>query len=81
MRMNFASSFLAGRKSEWLRMEARFFAAFRHAESRFKHDSNRSQIMLPYWIELSPADLIQGTAVLTLILVFLVSNLFAPAGR
>ncbi len=37
--------------------------------------------MLPYWIELSPADLIQGTAVLTLILVFLVSNQFAPAGR
>lgn len=37
--------------------------------------------MLPYWIELSPADLIQGIAVLTLILVFLVSNLFAPAGR
>ena len=37
--------------------------------------------MLPFWIELSPADLIQGTAVLTLALTFLVSNLFAPAGR
>lgn len=37
--------------------------------------------MLPYWIELSPADLIQGTAVLTLILAFLLSNLFVAAGR
>lgn len=37
--------------------------------------------MLPYWIELSPADLIQGTAVLTLFLVFLMGNLIAPAGR
>ena len=37
--------------------------------------------MLPYWIELSPADLIQGTAVLTLILAILVGNLFVPAGR
>ena len=37
--------------------------------------------MLPYWIELSSADLIQGTTALTLALVFLVSTLFAPAGR
>jgi hypothetical protein len=37
--------------------------------------------MLPYWIELSPADLIQGTAVLALALAFLVSTLFAPTGR
>ena len=37
--------------------------------------------MLPYWIELSPADLIQGTAVLTLAVAFLVGSLFAPAGR
>jgi hypothetical protein len=37
--------------------------------------------MLPYWIELSPADLIQGTAVLALALTFLVSSLFAPTGR
>jgi len=37
--------------------------------------------MLPYWIELAPSDLIQGTAVLTLALAFLVSTLFAPAGR
>jgi len=37
--------------------------------------------MLPYWIELSPADFIQSTAVLTLVLAFLVTNLFAPAGR
>ena len=36
--------------------------------------------MLPYWIELSPADLSQGTAMLTLILAFLLGNLFAPAG-
>lgn len=37
--------------------------------------------MLPCWIELSAADLIQGTAALTLALAFLVSTLFAPAGR
>lgn len=37
--------------------------------------------MLPYWIELSPADLIQGTAVLALALAFLVSNLLSPAGH
>lgn len=37
--------------------------------------------MLPYWIELSPTDLILGTAVLTLVLAFLVGNLFVPAGR
>ncbi len=37
--------------------------------------------MLPYWIELSPADLIQGTAVLALGLAFLVCSLFVPAGR
>jgi hypothetical protein len=37
--------------------------------------------MLPFWIELSPADLIQGTAVLTLVLAFLVGNLIVPAGR
>ena len=45
------------------------------------HKSHRSQFMLPYWIELSPADLIQGTVVLTLVLAFLVGNLFVPAGR
>ena len=37
--------------------------------------------MLPYWIELSPADLLQGTVVLTLVLAFLVGNLFVPASR
>ena len=37
--------------------------------------------MLPYWIELSPIDLIQGTAVLTLVLAFLAGKLFVPAGR
>jgi len=37
--------------------------------------------MLPYWIELSPADLIQGAAVLTLALSLLLCSLFAPAGR
>ncbi len=37
--------------------------------------------MLPYWIELSPADLIQGTAVLALAFAFIIGNLFAPTGR
>ena len=37
--------------------------------------------MLPYWIELSPADLIQGTAIVTLALGILLCSLFAPAGR
>jgi len=37
--------------------------------------------MLPFWIELSPTDLIQGTVVLTLVLAFLVGNLFVPTGR
>lgn len=37
--------------------------------------------MLPYWIELSPADLIQGAAAVTLALTFLIFNLLAPAGR
>jgi hypothetical protein len=37
--------------------------------------------MLPYWIELSPADLIQGTAVLALGLAILAGKLFVPAGR
>ncbi len=37
--------------------------------------------MLPYWIELSPADLIQGAALLTLVLSFLVGSLSIPAGR
>jgi hypothetical protein len=37
--------------------------------------------MLPYWIELSPADLIQGTAILAFALAILINTLFAPAGR
>ena len=37
--------------------------------------------MIPYWIELSPADLIQGTAVLTLVFSFLLFNFFSTAGR
>ncbi len=37
--------------------------------------------MLPYWIELSPADLMQGTAVLALAFALLVCNLFAPVGH
>ena len=37
--------------------------------------------MLPYWIELNPADLIQGTAVLTLMLSLLVFNVITSASR
>ena len=37
--------------------------------------------MLPYWIELNPADLIQGTAVLTLAVSILLFNFFSSAGR
>jgi hypothetical protein len=37
--------------------------------------------MLPYWIELTPADLIQGTAVLSLALAFLIFNVFTATGR
>ena len=37
--------------------------------------------MLPYWIELNPSDLIQGTAVLTLAVTFFLFKLVSSAGR
>lgn len=37
--------------------------------------------MLPYWIELSPADLILGTAMMTLVLAIFAGNLLVRAGR
>lgn len=37
--------------------------------------------MIPFWIELNPADLIQGTVVLMLAVSFLLFNLLAAAGR
>lgn len=37
--------------------------------------------MLPYWIELNPSDLIQGTVVLSLAFAFLLFNVFASTGR
>ena len=43
--------------------------------------SPRRFTMIPFWIELNPSDLIQGTAVLTLALSFLIFNFFASAGR
>lgn len=76
--MNFASSFHScTRKFKVLSLTAVPAAAL----DTENHSSHRSQFMLPYWIELSPADLIQGTAVLTLVLAFLVGNLSVRAGR
>ena len=37
--------------------------------------------MLPYWIELTPEDLVQGVAILAMAAAFLVINLFSAAGR
>jgi hypothetical protein len=37
--------------------------------------------MLPFWMELSPQDLIQGTVVLAMAVMFFLSRLIAPAGR
>jgi hypothetical protein len=37
--------------------------------------------MLPYWIELDAADLIQGTAVLAMAFAFFLFSLLSPAGR
>lgn len=41
----------------------------------------RTLLMLPYWIELKPEDLIHGTAVLAMALTFLIFSLFSSAGR
>lgn len=37
--------------------------------------------MLPYWIELDAADLIQGTAVLSMAAAFFLFSLFSPTSR
>jgi len=37
--------------------------------------------MLPFWMELNPQDLIQGTMILAVAIMFFVLQLAAPAGR
>ena len=37
--------------------------------------------MLPYWMQLDPQDLIQGTAVISMAFTFFLFRLLAPAGR
>jgi len=37
--------------------------------------------MIPYWIELDPADLIQSTVVMTLAVYFFLFTLTSSAGR
>lgn len=37
--------------------------------------------MLPHWIELNPEDLVQGVAVLVLVVTFFVVSLVSSAGR
>jgi hypothetical protein len=37
--------------------------------------------MLPYWIELSPADLLHGTAILAMAIMVLGAQFLLPSGR
>ncbi len=37
--------------------------------------------MLPFWMQLSAQDLIHGTAILSMAVIFLMLRLLAPAGR
>jgi len=37
--------------------------------------------MLPYWIEISPADLLQGTAVFGMAVIIFSIRLLMPTGR
>lgn len=37
--------------------------------------------MLPFWMQLSAQDLIQGTAILSMAVIYLMLRLMAPVGR